>query len=188
MTTLDLENVGRIRQMCDDDLELVLTWRNAPNVRKNMYSQDEIALPDHLRWWAKISASTQDAYFVFEQNGEPLGVVSFTDIDLKNQMAFWAFYASSNAPKGTGSRMEILALEYFFSKLGLNKLCCEVLASNTPVVGLHKKFGFVEEGFFVDHRRIGADFVNVHRLAIRAVDWAQRRSEFLPATSFEASK
>ena len=188
MTTFNIDNVGRLRPMCDDDLELVLSWRNAPNVRKNMYSQDEIALSDHLRWWANINESPQDAYFVFEQDVDQLGVVSFTEIDLKNQSALWAFYASPSAPKGTGSRMETLALEYFFSKLGLNKLCCEVLASNTPVLGLHKKFGFVEEGFFVDHRRIGADFVNVHRLAMRAANWAQRRSGFLPATTLEDKK
>ena len=107
MTTFNIANVGRLRPMCDDDLELVLSWRNAPNVRKNMYSQDEIALSDHLRWWANINESPQDAYFVFEQDVEPLGVVSFTEIDLKNQSALWAFYASPSAPKGTGSPVAI---------------------------------------------------------------------------------
>ena len=186
MTTFDLENVGRLRSVNDDDLDLMLRWRNAPNVRQNMYSQDEIARADHLAWWERIKNSDHDAYFMFEHDGVPLGVVSFNEIDLKNSCASWAFYASPDAPKGTGSRMETMALEYVFSVLKLNKLNCEVLESNTPVVGLHKKFGFEEEGFFRDHRRVGTEFVNVRRLAMRATQWAKLRSNHLPSPSQEA--
>ncbi|MBT5294516.1 MAG: UDP-4-amino-4,6-dideoxy-N-acetyl-beta-L-altrosamine N-acetyltransferase [Octadecabacter sp.] len=186
MTPFDLPYVGRLRAVASDDLEMMLAWRNAPNVCANMYSQQEIALSEHLTWWDKIKASNRDVYFIFEQGGTPLGVVSFNDISA-HQTAFWAFYASPEAPKCTGSRMETITLEYCFSQLELNKLCCEVLKFNTAVVGLHKKFGFVEEGFFQDQRRIGTHYASVHRLAVFASQRANRRADFLPATPSETT-
>ena len=36
-----------MREMVDGDLSLVLEWRNAPDVRKNMYTSHEITLDEH---------------------------------------------------------------------------------------------------------------------------------------------
>jgi RimJ/RimL family protein N-acetyltransferase len=83
--------------------------------------------------------------------------------------------------------MEALALEYAFSVLGLHKLCCEVLEFNKPVLGLHKKFGFEEEGFFKEQRLIGANLVGVYRLAIASAHWKEIRSDFISAFDPKAS-
>mgnify|MGYP001043213221 CR=1 FL=1 len=188
MNGLDLGIVGLIRDVREGDLSQMLEWRNAPKVRENMYSQHEITLTEHLAWWEKIKLSQTDRYFIFELNSKPLGVVAFNDIDVLNNTAFWAFYSSPEAPRGTGSRMETLALEYCFSFLGLHKLCCEVLEFNKAVVRLHKKFGFVEEGFFRDQRRIGSQYVGVYRLAIVSSQWAALRSRFISMFDPEIEK
>ncbi|WP_288365283.1 UDP-4-amino-4,6-dideoxy-N-acetyl-beta-L-altrosamine N-acetyltransferase [uncultured Marinobacter sp.] len=166
---------GALRPIHEAELELMLSWRNEPTVRENMYTTHEITLEEHRAWWAKVQASDTQRYFMYEQNGQPLGVVGFTGIDQSNVNSFWAFYASPSAPRGTGSRMELLALNHAFDELKLHKLCCEVLAFNTPVIKLHEKFGFKVEGILRDQYKRGDQYVDIYRLGMMAEEWADQR-------------
>ena len=67
--------------------------------------------------------------------------------------------------------MEYLALEHFFGEFGMRKLLCEVIATNTRVVALHKRFGFVEEGYRVAHVEKDGEWCDVHELALFADAW-----------------
>lgn len=172
-------DIGLLREIRDEDLTLMLQWRNAPDVRKNMYNTEEISLETHLAWWAKVVASDKFKYFMYENEGVPLGIVAFTDLNHKSRHSFWAFYASPNAPKGTGSRMEFLALDYAFNVLDLNKLSCEVLDYNPAVIKLHMKFGFKQEGLFEKHHWANERFCDVVRLAIFKDGWKMSRAIML---------
>jgi UDP-4-amino-4,6-dideoxy-N-acetyl-beta-L-altrosamine N-acetyltransferase len=114
---------------------------------------------------------------MYESQGTPLGIVAFTGIDSASRNSSWAFYASPQAPKGTGSRMEYLALECAFYELQLHKLCCEVLAFNSPVIKLHQKFGFKVEGILREQHKVEDAFVDVYRLGILASEWNSQREE-----------
>src|SRR5690554_5898380 len=118
----------------------MLSWRNHPAVRANMYTRHPISRNEHLAWWKNTAGRDDCAYFMYERVGTPLGIVGFTELDRTNANCSWAFYASPEAPRGTGSRMEYLALEYAFGTLRLHKLYCEVLAFNSGVITLHQKF------------------------------------------------
>lgn len=174
--TLETCSFGKLREIKQEELELMLSWRNAPNVRANMYTRHEISLDEHLSWWARTQQRSNQQYLMYELNNEPLGIVGFTGIDTENKVSSWAFYASPGAPKGTGSKMEFLALEYAFHELGLHKLHCEVLAFNAPVIKLHKKFGFIAEGIFREHHKVGESFVDIHLLGLLAHEWAEHRA------------
>lgn len=167
----DTPGTQRLRDIRDDELPLVLSWRNAPSVRQNMYNRHVISLEEHLAWWARTQARSDARYHMFESDGRPWGVVGFTDIDHRNANAAWAFYASPEAPRGTGSRMELLALDLAFGPMGLHKLHCEVLAFNAPVVRLHQKFGFHVEGTLREHHRVDDRFVDIVRLGLLADEW-----------------
>ena len=84
--------------------------------------------------------------------------------------------------------MDTLALDYCFFKLGLHKLGCKIVALNTPVVSLHRKFGFVEESFFKEPRLIGSEFVDVDRLAIASCRWKTLKSDFISPIDPEATE
>lgn len=178
----DKKGPGALRLMRETDLELVRTWRNAPEVASKMYTRHHISASEHRDWWTQTRDREDQQYFLYEEADEPLGVVGFTQIDRDNGNCFWAFYASPSAPRGTGSRMEFLALEHVFGTLRLHKLSCEVLAFNEPVIRLHKKFGFREEGVFRKHHRMNDDYVDIVRLGMLAREWAEKRDEF--ATMF----
>lgn len=166
---------GQLRTIRDDELNLMLSWRNAPAVRANMYNRHEISKEEHLAWWARTSQRTDQLYFMYENEGQPLGIVGITAIDMVNGNCSWAFYASPEAPRGTGSRMEYLTLEYIFGLLKMHKLYCEVLAFNAPVLKLHKKFGFIVEGIFRQHHQINDIHIDIYRLGLLQEEWARER-------------
>lgn len=169
---------GILRALRQEEIELILSWRNAPEVRANMYTNHEITLEEHLAWWGNVSKSESHQYFMYEFEGRPLGVVGFTGINHRQENATWAFYSSPKAPKGTGSKMEFLALDYAFDRLDLHKLHCEVLAFNNSVIKLHEKFGFKVEGILREHYK-AADgcFVNIYVLGLLAHEWVERRGK-----------
>lgn len=171
--------LGRLRAIESDELELMLAWRNAPGVRANMYTRHEISLQEHLAWWSRIQQRTDQRYFMYEYKSQPLGIVAFNGIDTTNGNSAWAFYASPDAPKGTGSRMEFLALEHAFHEMQLYKLCCEVLAFNSAVIKLHQKFGFKVEGILREQHRLDDGFVDIYRLGIFASEWQECRDTLL---------
>lgn len=173
------ELIGVLRRIDESEVELMREWRNAPGVRANMYTQHEISSDEHLAWWQAVKDREDCRYLMYVLADKPLGIVSMTKIDKQNRNASWAFYASPQAAKGTGTRMEFLALDFAFLNLDLHKLYCEVLAYNEPVVKLHKKFGFKVEGTFVHQYRRADDFVDVYRLALFGESWRASRSEML---------
>lgn len=179
MMDIGISSLGLLRDIRPDELELMLAWRNAPNVRANMYTRHEISLEEHLAWWANIEKKTDQRYFMYELDGSPAGVVAFAGIDHLSSNSSWAFYASPQAPKGVGSRMEFLALEQAFGGMCLHKLHCEVLAFNTPVIKLHQKFGFKIEGILRDQHLMGCTFVDVYQLGMLASEWAAQREQML---------
>lgn len=170
-----MKQLGILRNITDNELELMRAWRNEPTVRANMYTQHEISPIEHLTWWAKTKDRTDQKYFMYEMAGTPLGIAAFNGIDAKSENSAWAFYAAPTAPKGTGSRMEFLILDYAFITLNLHKLSCEVLAFNTAVIKLHEKFGFKVEGVFREQHKVDEIFVDTYRLGILAVEWQKNR-------------
>ena len=169
----DLSDLGGLRGIKEDELELMLSWRNAPKVRENMYTRHEISLSEHLAWWERLSGREDQKYFMFDWLGNPVGVVGFSDVDFVNKDSSWAFYASPSAPRGTGSRMEYFAIEYAFNSLGLNKLYCEVLEFNAAVIRLHQKFGFKVEGVLREQHLYDGSFIDVYRLGLLFDDWKE---------------
>lgn len=172
-----MNSLGQLRDICDNELNLMRSWRNAPEVRANMYTQHEISDAEHFAWWARTRQREDQKYFMYEREGKPLGIVGFMLIDRINSNCSWAFYAAPDAPKGTGSRMEFLALEYIFTTMNLYKLHCEVLAFNAAVIKLHQKFGFQVEGILRQHHFVRNEYIDTYKLGILAHEWAMKRDE-----------
>lgn len=144
-----------------------------------MYTRHDISVEEHLAWWGKIRERKDAAYFMYECDGNVLGVVCFTQIDFLNNNSSWGFYASPNAPRGSGSRMEMLALDHAFGTMGLHKLYCEVFNFNKSVISLHQKFGFKVEGIFREHHYYDGEYVDIVRLGILSSEWERCRPEML---------
>lgn len=167
--------------MTDGDLECVLAWRNSERVRSCMFSDQVIPLEQHRAWWERAKNSPSSVHLLFEKDGVPLGVVNFTGIDAQNGRCSWGFYVGEEtAPRGTGTVMGILALDFAFGSLGMRKICAEVIGFNSASLGYHHKLGFIQEGRLARHVLRGDRYEDVVLFALFAEDWPKARRPLLP--------
>ncbi|MDU8361874.1 UDP-4-amino-4,6-dideoxy-N-acetyl-beta-L-altrosamine N-acetyltransferase [Pseudomonas syringae group sp. J309-1] len=174
-----MNSLGMLRAIRQDELERVLTWRNAESVRRNMYSRHLISTAEHLKWWNSLQGQSDRRYFMYECSGVPLGVVGFSDLGRVDAVGTWAFYADPEAPKGTGSKMEFLALDMAFGELALTKLRCEVLEFNTAVLKLHQKFGFRIEDVPPKQHLYEGEQVGIVEFGLLSAEWQEKRPVIL---------
>lgn len=155
-----------LRTMVNADLDYVRDWRNRPEIRNNMYTNHVISIDEHLHWFESASRDpTKRLLICVDGENVPVGVVTFSNIDARHGTATWAFYSGDTARRGVGSEMELLALDFAFEELKLEKLNCEVLSFNIPVVEFHRKHGFRVEGIFRSHYERDGERHDIYRLA-----------------------
>jgi len=162
-----------LKEIESGDKNILREWRNMPEVSKYMYSDHHIAEEEHEKWFNRILNDKTTKYWKIICDNEDAGLVNLYDIDNQNSRCSWAFYiASPNVRgRGVGSFVEYSVLHYVFDVLNLNKLCCEVLGFNEPVVRMHKKYGFKEEGLLRDHRVKAGKAYDVYCLALLRSEW-----------------
>jgi UDP-4-amino-4,6-dideoxy-N-acetyl-beta-L-altrosamine N-acetyltransferase len=173
-----------LRQICAEDLPLVLSWRNAVDVRNNMYTNHVITEAEHRSWWEVQNINPATRLLMFEIDGQPAGVITFSQYTGENGTATWAFYSGDRSRRGVGGMMELAALEYAFETLRVRKLECEVLAFNSAVINFHLKHGFNIEGVFRQGYQRDGEYFDIYRLAMLAGEWAKYVK---PALSAEAN-
>ena len=169
----------RLRDLTPDDSDRLLAWRNLPEVARWMYSDHEISRPEHDRWFAGIAGDPTRRYWIIELDGEPVGLANLADISTAHRKAAWAYYLASPSIRGlgVGSFVEFQVIEHVFGVLKLDKLWCEVLASNEAVWKLHMLHGFEREALFRRHVIKNGQPVDVIGLGLLAEDWATRRGD-----------
>lgn len=160
----------RLRPMVHDDLALVLAWRNHADVRRYMYTQDEIGLEQHRAWFDSALLNDRRQLFVFEADGQALGTVNFTR-PAAGTVADWGFYAAPDAPRGTGRRLGSSALAHAFGDLGLHKVSGEVLSFNERSLRLHAALGFCREGVLRDQHFDGRRYHDVVCFGLLKREW-----------------
>lgn len=162
-----------LRPILAADKDRILHWRNAPHVAEYMYTNHEISQDEHDAWFARALSREDARYWIIEVDGEGIGLASVYGIDAVNSRCSWAFYIGDQEAqgRGVGAFVEYWVLRYVFEVLRLNKLCCEVIASNLKIWQMHLRFGFVREGLLRDHIRRGDGFLDVVVLSILQSEW-----------------
>ncbi len=140
-----MSGVGGVRAMVEADLEMVLGWRNHPDVRRWMYTTHEIGVAEHRRWFELAQGDPSKHLLVFELDGRPTGFVNLTQLR-GTDVAEWGFYLAPDAPPGSGGALGRAALDYAFGALGLHKVSGYALADNERSVRFHLRLGFRDEG------------------------------------------
>lgn len=131
-----------LRPMTDNDLPMVLEWRNTPRVRASMFTQHIITHEEHAAWWNAQRERADRRYFIHESNGSPQGYVAFLDLSKSDRPCKWGLYTADGAPKGTGYAMCEEALSHLFHTLSQEHLVSEALATNTAALALYTRLGF----------------------------------------------
>ena len=128
-----------LKNLDEKSLDLIFSWRNSGPVRHMMHNQREISYSEHLAWFENIKNSENFKAYIYLENSQEIGYMSFC---FKDNKASWGFYLSPSAEKGTGFRMCLYSLNYLFKEFKTSILYGEVKSDNLKSIKLHERLGF----------------------------------------------
>ena len=167
-----IEN-SSVRTVVEDDLPMILAWRNHHSIREFMLSRHEITPTEHRKWYGCASKDRSRRLIIVEDKAEPIGFVQFANV-IAGGISDWGFYARPEAPKGTGQKLGEVALKYAFNVLDMHKVCGQALASNQASIALHKRLGFTREGDLRDQHLIAGVYHSIVCFGLLSCEWSGR--------------
>jgi UDP-4-amino-4,6-dideoxy-N-acetyl-beta-L-altrosamine N-acetyltransferase len=188
-TTFCQEDFG-FREIDNHDLSVLLRWQNASHIRAASFNDRIIGPEEGQQWFDSLRSNGRCHRLIFEYQGVPVGLISFSNLDKKNSTAYWGFHlGDTKRPKGIGTVLTYLGLEYAFAELHLRKINAEILAGNYISINLHRKLGFVDEGVFREHILKDGAYHDVLVLALFERDWrARHRSAVNPLWDYKSQR
>lgn len=162
-----------LRSMVESDLELVLSWRNHPDIRKYMYTQDYISFEEHLRWFKDVSVDLCYHLLILEIDSVPRGFVNFRCDGAG--AATWGFYLAPGSPRGLGRLLGEATTGYAFKVLGLERIWGEVLFDNLASQNFHLHQGFMLENMLSVKTADGQTVGDAHRYLLTRNVWKMRQ-------------
>ena len=153
-----------------------------------MYTDHHISLDEHLNWVEILKNDKTQIVFIILVNDIASGVLSISALDLVHKKSDWAFYLTDKVRGGLGAALEFSLLNFAFDDLLLEKLNCEVIETNDVIVKLHKKFGFIEEGFKNSNIEKNGTRIGVYFLGITKDEWVSKRLYFQEKNKFMIEK
>ncbi len=167
-----------LRPVLPEDKEMILAWRNLPEVAQYMFTDHPITVEEHEEWFRGLSHDPSRRYWIITLDGEDVGLANLYNIAPEFKRAYWAFYLAPGVRgKGVGSFVEYSVMKHVFEEMGFNRLCGEVLAFNEAVVRMHESFGFVREGHLRQHVIKGGEPMDVVTIAILRDEWEAKKPE-----------
>ena len=174
----DLEFAPLLEQSAEVK-EAIRVLRNSESVRSYMYSDHEISTAEHTKWLDALEGDDRELPMVIMFGGALVGYVALRHISQEHKTADWAFYIDERSRgSGLGSAVEYKLLELAFEPMQLEKLNCEVLATNRPVIQLHNRFGFKAEGVRRSNIAKGGARIDVVLLGMTKAEWRDARKRF----------
>lgn len=159
-----------LRPLEEKDTDLILKWRNDPEIMEKMISSHPISREEHLRWFHGLQKKNDRLEFVIViiNEEQPIGTVSLKAIDLQHSKAELGKLIGERKyrRKGYATEATKLLVEYGFKELGLNRIYARVLEHNEANIQLNKKLGFKIEGILQEDVYKNGTFVNVVLMAL----------------------
>lgn len=118
----------------EDEINLVLSWRNNSVIKKWMHTKDDISLEDHLNFIKSLRNNAWKDYFLVKNENEYLGVIDLND-------GFLGIYANPDK-KRVGDILLNQIITFAFEIKKVSCLKAEVYKTNHCAIKLYNRFCF----------------------------------------------
>lgn len=172
----------RLRPLCEDDVDHILTWVNDPEIVGNIaaFSGREFTRDDELAYVRRTMASSSDAVFSIEESasGRYLGQCGIHQIHERSKVARLACIVAARGDmgRGYGTAAIRLVLDHAFGPLGLHKMWLMVFRHNERGRRIYGRLGFVEEGVLREEYYHQDGWFDMVRMSMLAREWAVLRA------------
>ena len=132
----------KLRDVKQEDCELLWEWANDPIVRASSFSSDFILWEDHVQWFTN-KFNSQNSYLYIGLNGhdKPIGQIRF-DVDSRFQAEVDISIDSQERGKGYGSELIVVAVKNMFQVYNIKFVHAFIKLNNIPSIISFKKAGF----------------------------------------------
>ena len=133
-----------IRAIREEDLEMLLAWRNSERIRSVMLTDHVITWEEHYNWFKKNEHNEPPRNLIFEYKGKAIGYIGYTEYDETNRSCSPGCYLGEeqNVPIDAGMVLFITTMDYAFKYLHMDFLKTEVFKKNKRVVKIDKLLGY----------------------------------------------
>lgn len=171
----------RLRAIEVRDLDSIAVWRSDPKSYDSFFEFGPLPMAGQEEWYRRHCFNDREKNFIIEPltGGEPsgIGIISVVNIDWRSRNAeLGRLLIGERKYRGLEYAPEaiVLACEYAFDHLNLHKIYCEVLASQTRVISMHRKLGAVDEGVRREHVFKRGRYEDVVILALFQKEYVRR--------------
>lgn len=128
--------------LTDEELLLILQWRNHPDIRKCMNNTEPIPEESHLNYCHNLKNREDVIYWLILKENQPVGVLNIIDIDYENGICEPGFYLSPEV-MGRGEGIFVLSnyKDFLLNELGFHALVGCNYADNKPALVFTMFFG-----------------------------------------------
>lgn len=153
-----------LRPITVEDTDIVLKWRNDPQVVKNFIYRKPISREEHLDWiHNKVEKGLVIQFIVCDkENDKPLGSIYLQNFDEESHRAEWGIFLGEPEVRGRGIGTEAgkILMQYAFHELKLHKVMGRVLAYNQASIRVHEKMGGIHEAYLKDELYLDGEYVD----------------------------
>ena len=138
----EIQLIPMSRELCH---EFYRGFENDPDIFMDMEKFCEFRYdPQWADNYFDRQAQRGRVLFAIMLDGKPIGEVKLWDIHRENRECKLGIHMQSDAVKGRGfgTRAEILAVEYAFRELGVDRILADVILKNTRSQHVLQKAGF----------------------------------------------
>ncbi len=164
-------------------LKLILKWRTSEFVTRYMYTDIENNMEEQKKWFQSIQNDSNSCYWILVYKNQPIGLVSLTNINLRDKRAYWNFYIGEQEYSMLGGFIGPYMYNYAFENLGMNKLMGEVMEENGGIRKIHLKQGAREVGYLTEHIYKYGKYHNVYIFEMTKkmwTDFGKRYVKYIP--------
>ena len=137
-----------------EDTDLIVRWRNNPNVQHNFVFRETFTNEMHINWMNNMVVTGKVVQFIIQDNEtkKKIGSVYLRDIDSIFKSAEYGIFIGEDdfRGRGVGSEAAKLIVDYAFKRMKLHRVFLRVFKNNTAAVMSYKKAGFEVEGIARD--------------------------------------
>ena len=136
-----------IRKVKENDLLLLLKWRNQKKVRNLFVNRHIISNKEHIGWWKQINESSNKFLWIVENNSKSIGVIQIFKYSLKKKSFWWSGHLGENVKKYNLNTFGIwCAIEEQVIKIAkkfkCKKILCETFSKNKIVLQIHERYDY----------------------------------------------
>ena len=167
-----------------DELLMILRERNHPDVKKWMYTDEDIEESSHLAFVENLKTRDDAFYWLMLYREEPIGVLSLVHCDYDKNEADPGYYLFANYQNaGIGLEMHVGYKNFMFHQLGVDTLASNILYGNSSAMQLTLFFGgqigkekIIDGKRFVSVRTTKEDYdaVDKNRLTLNFVKYIKK--------------